>query len=167
MPSAPSDRTPPRAQFVRGAAGGLLPDDELFVPRRRSSLRDSAPDPRDVPPPEVTGALWPLPSGGPWEGGAVDRDGRHWTHRPWQGWRPARSPYLAPRGRVYQSRAVSRAFRRGRRARRLRRVVRWTTWPTLLTAAALVYAGLVHNSLPAALVGLTLAELVLLTGRWR
>lgn len=44
-----------------------------------------------------------LPSGGNWEGGYRDLDGREWVHIPWRGWRrqPARPlrPFLAPPSR--------------------------------------------------------------------
>ncbi len=44
-----------------------------------------------------------LPSGGNWEGGYRDLDGREWVHIPWRGGRrqPARPlrPFLAPPSR--------------------------------------------------------------------
>lgn len=129
-----------------------------------SVLRDSAPDPRDLPPPEVAGALWPLPAGGPWEGGTIDREGRRWRHDPWRGWQLAGpDPYTRRRGRVYTSDALRRAHRRARRARVRARLARWGVAPALLLAAVLVAAGLVTLNGWWALAGLALAAVAL---RW-
>lgn len=91
-----------------------------------------AADDPTLAPPEVLRALGPLPPGGPWEGSAVDQQGRRWTHYPWRGWRPTGPPpYFAPRGRVYTSNAARRARRRARwRAR-------WVGGLELLLAGAL------------------------------
>jgi hypothetical protein len=104
------------------------------------------------PPPEVLAAFSYLAVGGNWEAGTVDRAGRRWVHRPWQGWTPAGPPPAGP-STVYTSVDV-------RRRRRRTRAARWAAIPCLAAAVALVCRGLTDMVLWYALAGFGLAAVV-------